>query len=152
MIVINKFIKQLNHAFDPNHPCEDGQPLCSTEHPTDNGLMSNTFNNLVSPTESALEDACLCFFNNNKDNFNIEDNIRCINNYNINYVPDTIVKNIYVSTNLQFMIMRSIEKIKSYTFNIYIADHLWSSYWFVTTQHHSMDGPINWRDIFGSRA
>jgi hypothetical protein len=46
-----------NNAFGAASTGSDGQPLCSTTHPYNGGVLSNTFSNGVQLSESALEDA-----------------------------------------------------------------------------------------------
>jgi hypothetical protein len=46
-----------NNAFNANSTGSDGQPLCSTQHPTAQGTLANTFSNGVGLNESSLEDA-----------------------------------------------------------------------------------------------
>jgi hypothetical protein len=46
-----------NNAFNANSIGADGQPLCSTQHPTAAGFVANTFNVNVGLNESSLEDA-----------------------------------------------------------------------------------------------
>ena len=46
-----------NNAFNPNSAGADGLPLCSTEHPTQNGTLANTTNVNVQLSERAIEDA-----------------------------------------------------------------------------------------------
>jgi hypothetical protein len=48
---------QFNNAFNSASQVSDGQPLCSTQHPIQGGILPNTFNNPVGLTESALEEA-----------------------------------------------------------------------------------------------
>lgn len=50
----------LNNAFNPAYPIGDGQPLCSTTHPIDGGVFSNTFgagNPAVGFSEAGVEAA-----------------------------------------------------------------------------------------------
>lgn len=46
-----------NNAFTAASTVSDGQPLCSTEHPTSTGTLANTFANGVQFNEAAVEDA-----------------------------------------------------------------------------------------------
>lgn len=46
-----------NNAFTANATVSDGQPMCSTQHPTADGFLPNTFSNGVGLNQSALEDA-----------------------------------------------------------------------------------------------
>jgi hypothetical protein len=51
-----------NNAFNPAFPLGDGQPLCSTAHPTDGGPVSNCFGQgtaTVDLSEASLEEAII---------------------------------------------------------------------------------------------
>ncbi len=48
-----------NNAFNSAFPVSDGQPLCSTSHPVDFGMVSNTFSVPAQLNETSLEDALI---------------------------------------------------------------------------------------------
>jgi len=47
----------LNNGFSSNFPIGDGQPLFSTQHPIDNGVVANTFSVQADLNETSLQDA-----------------------------------------------------------------------------------------------
>lgn len=47
----------LNNGFSANFPIGDGQPLFSTSHPIDNGVVANTFSVQADLNETSLQDA-----------------------------------------------------------------------------------------------
>lgn len=47
----------LNNGFSANFPIGDGQPLFSTQHPIDNGVVANTFSVQADLNETSLQDA-----------------------------------------------------------------------------------------------
>ncbi len=47
----------LNNGFDTNFPIGDGQPVFSTSHPIDGGVVANTFTVQADLNETSLEDA-----------------------------------------------------------------------------------------------
>ena len=46
-----------NNAFNNSYALADGQPLASTQHPTSQGTLANTFGGPVDLSEAAVEDA-----------------------------------------------------------------------------------------------
>lgn len=65
-----------NNAFNSGSTLADGQPLCSTAHPTLNGTLANTFINGVQFSEQAVEDAIIIMkgwttFAGNRMNVNV---------------------------------------------------------------------------------
>jgi len=47
----------LNNGFSSSFPIGDGQPFFSTSHPTDNGVVANTFSIQADLNETSLQDA-----------------------------------------------------------------------------------------------
>lgn len=47
----------LNNGFSANFPIGDGQPLFSTQHPIENGVVANTFSVQADLNETSLQDA-----------------------------------------------------------------------------------------------
>jgi phage major head subunit gpT-like protein len=47
----------LNNGFSANFPIGDGQPLFSTQHPIENGVVANTFTVQADLNETSLQDA-----------------------------------------------------------------------------------------------
>lgn len=47
----------LNNGFSSNFPIGDGQPLFSTQHPIENGVVANTFSIQADLNETSLQDA-----------------------------------------------------------------------------------------------
>jgi hypothetical protein len=148
---MTRFIGQLNNAFDPAHLCNDGQPLCSLQHPSKNGIKANTFGSamftqhkLYSLTKERVEEAFLILNENcDRDKYN--------DKYGIREDINRFVRTMYVSPELEFIARRVLHQEMNYYIPIRVVFSLTVGYWFITVAIPWEDSSIDWRDIFGAR-